>query len=87
MGETNPAPGVIATSPATRPDAVPSMLGFLACSHSANVQLTAAALAPGESLTHVHQTFHFQGPRAELDTIAQATLGISLERIVTALTP
>lgn len=47
----------------------------------------AAALAPGESLTHVHQTFHFQGPRAELDAIARATLGVSLERIVTALTP
>ena len=41
----------------------------------------AAALAPGESLTHVHQTFHFQGPESELDAIARATLGVSLERV------
>ena len=47
----------------------------------------AAALAPGESLTHVHQTFHFQGPASELDAIARATLGVSLERIVTAFAP
>ncbi len=44
----------------------------------------AAELAPGESLTHVHQTFHFQGPEAELDAIAQATLSVSLERIQSA---
>ena len=47
----------------------------------------AAELAPGESLTHVHQTFHFQGPESELDAIARATLGVSLERIVTAFAP
>ena len=41
----------------------------------------AAELAPGESLTHVHQTFHFRGPEAELDAVAQATLGVSLERV------
>lgn len=40
----------------------------------------AAALGPGESLTHVHQTFHFQGPETELDAIARETLGVSLER-------
>lgn len=44
----------------------------------------AAALAPGESLTHVHQTFHFQGPETELDAIAQETLGVSLARIEAA---
>ncbi len=44
----------------------------------------AAELAPGESLTHVHQTFHFQGPESELDAIARATLGVSLERVKTA---
>lgn len=47
----------------------------------------AAELAPGESLTHVHQTFHFQGPESELDAIAQATLGVSLERIKSAFVP
>lgn len=47
----------------------------------------AAELAPGESLTHVHQTFHFQGPESELDAIAQATLGVSLDRIRAAFSP
>jgi len=47
----------------------------------------AAALQPGESLTHVHQTFHFQGPEAELDAIARKTLGVSLERIASAFNP
>ncbi len=47
----------------------------------------AAELAPGESLTHVHQTFHFQGPVDELDAIAQTTLGVSLEQITAAFSP
>jgi hypothetical protein len=40
----------------------------------------AAALAPGEKLTHVHQTFHFSGPRDALDAIAQKALGVSLDQ-------
>ena len=47
----------------------------------------AAELAPGESLTHVHQTFHFQGPVHELDAIAQTTLNVSLEQITAAFSP
>lgn len=47
----------------------------------------AAELAPGESLTHVHQTFHFQGPVDELDAIAQSTLNVSLEQITAAFSP
>ena len=47
----------------------------------------AAELAPGESLTHVHQTFHFQGPAKELDAIARATLNVSLARIIAAFEP
>lgn len=39
----------------------------------------AAALAPGESITHVHQTYHFSGPRAELDALARHVLGVSLD--------
>ncbi len=39
----------------------------------------AAALAPGESLTHVHQTYHFRGPRADLDALARHVLGVSLD--------
>ena len=47
----------------------------------------AAELAPGENLIHVHQTYHFQGPEDELDTIARATLGVSLERVTAAFAP
>ena len=39
---TNPAAGVIATSPATAPDASPKTVGFLEYSHSVNIQTTAA---------------------------------------------
>ena len=45
----------------------------------------AAALAPGESLRHVHRTFHFQGSEAALDALARQTLGVSLDTIKTAL--
>lgn len=44
----------------------------------------AAALAPGESLTHTHRTIHLTGSEAELDKIAKATLGVSLDDIKTA---
>jgi hypothetical protein len=45
----------------------------------------AARLAPGARLTHVHRTFHLQGPAAALDTVARRVLGASLEEIRTAL--
>jgi hypothetical protein len=45
----------------------------------------AAALKPGESLSHVHRTFHLQGPEADLDKLANALLGVSLEEIKTAI--
>ena len=45
----------------------------------------AAALAPGESLTHEHRTFHFQGEETDLEIICQKLFGISLEKIKTAL--
>jgi len=38
----------------------------------------AAALAPGESLVHEHQTYHFSGPRADLELLAQHVLGVNL---------
>jgi hypothetical protein len=40
----------------------------------------AAALAPGQKLTHVHQTFHFTGPRDALDAFARNVLGVSLDQ-------
>ena len=41
----------------------------------------ALGLAPGESYTHVHRTFHLAGPETELDRIAHATLGLSLSAV------
>jgi hypothetical protein len=45
----------------------------------------ALALAPGKSYTHVHRTLHLTGPKAELDAIARAKLGVGLEEISNAL--
>ncbi|MHB8901329.1 MAG: DUF6786 family protein [Thermoguttaceae bacterium] len=45
----------------------------------------AAALAPGESLSHIHRTIHLAGTEADLDRVAQATLGVSLAEIKSAL--
>ena len=47
----------------------------------------AAALAPGKSLTHVHRTLHFMGKRADLDPLAKAALGVSLDRVIEATKP
>ena len=45
----------------------------------------AAALAPGRSLTHVHRTLHLSGAENDLDRVARAVLGVSLDEIRTAL--
>jgi hypothetical protein len=47
----------------------------------------AAALAPGDSLEHIHRTIHLSGPEKELDAIARATLGVGIRRIASALRP
>ena len=44
----------------------------------------AAALKPGEAISHVHRTFHLQGPEADLDQIAKATLGVTIDQIKSA---
>jgi len=41
----------------------------------------AATLAPGQSLKHVHRTFHLQGSEEALDKIARATLGVGIADI------
>ena len=41
----------------------------------------AAALQPGQSITHIHTTMHLVGPEAALDPIARAILGVSLDDI------
>ena len=46
MGETKPAAGVIATSPATAPEIAPRALGFPLFHHSAVLQPRVAAAAP-----------------------------------------
>src|SRR5215471_18309879 len=46
IGPTNPAAGVIATSPATAPEIAPSALALPFLNHSARLQLHAAAAAP-----------------------------------------
>jgi hypothetical protein len=45
----------------------------------------AAALAPGEKISHIHRTFHLQGSQADLDPIAQATLGVTIAAIESAI--
>ena len=44
----------------------------------------AAALGPGQTIRHVHSTFHLQGSEAALNVVAQEVLGVTLEKITTA---
>lgn len=44
----------------------------------------AAALAPGETITHTHRTIHVEGDEAALDRIAKKALGVGLEAISSA---
>lgn len=41
----------------------------------------AAALSPGGSITHVHQTIHLKGPKASLEKIVQHLFGVSLDTV------
>jgi hypothetical protein len=47
----------------------------------------AVALKPGQTLRHVHRTFHFQGPRERLSEVAVEMLGVSLDQITHAFSP
>ncbi len=47
----------------------------------------ALALAPKESWTHVHRTFHFTGAPEALRQIAEDVLGVDVEEVVAALEP
>ncbi len=44
----------------------------------------AANLQPGESLRHIHQTFHFQGDERTLNEITLRIFGVELEKIKSA---
>lgn len=41
----------------------------------------ALQLEPGESHMHIQRTYHFEGPQAELNEVAEAVLGLSLNDI------
>jgi hypothetical protein len=45
----------------------------------------AARLQSGDSILHVHRTFHLQGTEAELDPVARALFGVSIGEIKSAL--
>ncbi len=45
----------------------------------------AAALGPGESMSHRHRTVHISGDRSALDSIARTTLGVGLDQVESAL--
>lgn len=44
----------------------------------------AAALQPGDSISHTHRTFHLRGSEASLNPVAKALLGVSIDEIKTA---
>jgi hypothetical protein len=44
----------------------------------------AAALEPGQSLTHTHRTFHLVGDPADLGALCQTVLGVSLDQVAAA---
>ena len=44
-------------------------------------------LKRGESLVHRHLTLHLEGPEAQLNQVAEKTLGLSLDQIKTAFKP
>ncbi|MEN9884458.1 MAG: hypothetical protein RLZZ420_1675 [Bacteroidota bacterium] len=42
----------------------------------------AAALTPGQSLTHVHRTFHIKGNPEQLNLVVMKLLGIGLDKVI-----
>lgn len=45
----------------------------------------AFALQPGKSGVHIQETYHFEGSEADLNRLAQALLGVTLDEITSAL--
>ena len=52
----------------------PSLGGF----YELETSWPAAALAPGETMEHVHTTLHAMGDPASLDGLAKRVLGVAL---------
>ena len=44
----------------------------------------AAALQPGQTIRHIHRTYHLQGSENQLDAVAKAVLGVSIAQIKSA---
>jgi hypothetical protein len=44
----------------------------------------ALSLSPAQHYTHIHRTFHFVGPEAELDRIARSTIKVGLDELTSA---
>ncbi len=44
-----------------------------------------AQLSPGETISHTHRTYHLQGSEADLSAVAEATLGVTIAQIKSAL--
>jgi hypothetical protein len=63
--------------------AKPGFAGF----YEMETSSPAAALQPGQSLTHVQRTLHFVGKRSDLEPLAKAALGVSLDRILEVTKP
>lgn len=61
----------------------PSLGGF----YEMETSSPAAALRPGQSLTHAHRTLHFVGAQSDLAVLAKAALGVSLDRVIEATHP
>jgi hypothetical protein len=55
----------------------PSLGGF----YEIETSSPAAALAPGESMRHVHTTLHVVGDVASLEPLAKRVLGVSLSDV------
>jgi hypothetical protein len=77
--QSNPYAGDVVNSYNDGPPAPgkPPLGGFYEIESSS----PAAALAPGASITHVHQTYHFTGPKADLDALSRHVLGVSLSEL------
>ena len=47
----------------------------------------ALSLSPAQHYTHIHRTFHFVGPEADLDRIARATIKVGLDELTNTFLP
>ena len=46
----------------------------------------AAALQPGQTIRHIHRTYHLQGDEKQIDAVANSALGVSVAQIKSSFT-